>query len=73
MQALKIQIAGMKCEYCVAAVQNALTRLPGVRTCRVHVGMAELSFDDNATKKPDLFDAIRQAGTYEVSGFSTIG
>lgn len=73
MEKLKLQITGMKCERCANRVKGALTALPGIDHCRVSVGAVELTFDNVVTTRSDLFDVIRRAGAFEVSGFSTGG
>jgi copper chaperone len=41
----EVEIEGMSCEHCVAAVKSALARVPGVKDARVTVGRAVLVSD----------------------------
>lgn len=67
---LTVTIEGMHCEACVSAVTSAVKSLAGVRQCDVSVGEARISYDDQAVAKAGIFAAIRQAGSYDVTGFT---
>ena len=45
MKQLKLEVAGMSCNHCVAAVRAALDSVPGVNVEQVQVGSATVSFD----------------------------
>lgn len=42
---LRLDIAGMSCGHCVAAVERALAAVPGVRVHRVAVGAASVALE----------------------------
>lgn len=67
---LTIQIRGMSCEHCVCAIEQALHALPGVEAADVAMGRACVVFDSGAIHKSQIFEGIRAAGPYDVSGFS---
>jgi copper chaperone CopZ len=72
-QILNVKIAGMHCERCIAAVETALRQLDGVRDCTVRIGEARITYDEQATRKQEVFSAIRSAGAYDITGFDTNG
>lgn len=70
MSTLVIQISGMHCDACVQAVHERLEALPGVTSVSVEVGAASVDFSETGPTKRDVFDAIRQAGRFEIAGFN---
>jgi copper chaperone CopZ len=68
---LTLDIAGMHCEGCISNVEAALAKLPGVRTHRVQIGKAQVRFDESVTSKAAVLAAVRSAGPYQLSSFST--
>ena len=68
--ALTIEIRGMSCEHCACAIEQALRSLPGVESVDVTIGRARIVFDGSATQKPQIFEAVRAAGAYDITGFS---
>ena len=62
----ELTIQGMSCGACVAAVERALTGIPGVYHTRVSVGSAVVRYDPNQVSEDDLAQAIQSAG-YTVS------
>ena len=66
MKQLKLEVAGMSCNHCVAAVRAALDSVPGVNVEQVQVGSATVSFDESKTSVGDLVDAVYNAG-YEAN------
>ena len=64
---LHLDIAGMSCEHCVAAVKKSLDRLDGVALGRVSVGAADLTYDDSRISPARISRAVHDAG-YEVVG-----
>lgn len=66
-----IEITGMHCDHCVRAVEGSLGGVPGVESCRVEVGLAEVTVDAAAVDKADLIAAIRDAGRFEIAGFTS--
>ena len=67
---LRIQITGMHCSHCIRAVEDSLKDLPGVRRCGVRLGEADVSFDEALTDKNSILIAIREAGLYDIAGFT---
>ena len=67
---LNISISGMTCDHCAEAIEHALRELPGLSACRVRVGNADVTLDELVTGRDSVFTAIRQAGAFDISGFS---
>jgi len=61
----------MHCERCVKVIRESLAGLPGVQSCNVVIGLATIVFDAAATSRSALITAIRQAGSFEILGFTT--
>jgi copper chaperone len=57
-----IDIAGMSCGNCVAAVRVALSAVPGVSVDSVTIGAATVGYDPTTTTTDDITFAIRNAG-----------
>lgn len=57
MDRLQLRIAGMSCGHCVARVEKALRKLPGVGVVKVEVGWADVAYDPSVTP----FERIREA------------
>ncbi len=70
-QLLIIRIEGMHCHKCDLAIQQALTRLPGVHEVEVdfNSGQASVLYDHTLSTVKDLTDAVTEAG-YHVGGFT---
>ncbi|HCR49118.1 MAG TPA: cation transporter [Rhodothermales bacterium] len=62
---LQIQIDGMGCNHCVAAVQEAIQTQKGFAVESVTVGSAVISFEEPEMSMEALYRAIEEAG-YEV-------
>jgi copper chaperone CopZ len=60
-----IEIDGMSCNHCVAAVKKELEKIPGMRIVEVGIGRAVLDADMTAALQMEINAAIRRAG-YEV-------
>lgn len=69
---VEVSILGMHCESCSHAVEEGLRRLAGVREASVQIGKAQITFDDSVTDKASILASIRNAGSFEIAGFSTI-
>lgn len=65
MQKLTIELGGMSCGHCVAAVRGALEGVDGVSVEEVRVGSARVSYDPTATTTEEITEAIREEG-YEI-------
>jgi copper chaperone CopZ len=62
MEKVTLDIGGMSCGHCVAAVRGALASLPGVQVEEVRIGSATVSYDPAATSVEKVADAIREEG-----------
>jgi copper chaperone CopZ len=62
-----VQIIGMHCDHCVAAVTDELEKLTGVQKVKVNLrkGIASIKHDDSVTDE-DIDGAVRAAG-FEVA------
>jgi Cu+-exporting ATPase len=63
-EVVRIPVAGMTCEHCVATVRRALEAVPGVTSARVDLaaGRAEVSVDPSRTDISRLRQAVESAG-----------
>ena len=66
MKNVNLEIAGMTCGHCVAAVKKALDAVNGATVERVDVGSASVAYDPGVTSAAALESAVRDAG-YEVT------
>jgi copper chaperone len=57
---MRIEIAGMHCQACVARVRKALEKLDGARVKEVEIGSAELDLDP--ARRNEALQAIEKAG-----------
>lgn len=59
-----IGISGMTCDNCVRKVENALSRVQGVKEVRVNraAALATVTFDTVKTDVPALHDALLKSG-----------
>ncbi len=62
MKHLTMQVGGMSCGGCVAAVRNVLSRQSGVSSLQVEVGKVDLDYDESAIDPGRIAQAIRNAG-----------
>lgn len=60
----------MSCDHCVRSIEESLDRLAGVKQYHVTLGEADVSFDESRLDKSSLIDAIRSAGSFDISGFN---
>ncbi len=60
----ELQITGMSCAACAAAVERSLRQVAGVRACRVNFATdrASVDYDDQRTDLPTLQRAVAAAG-----------
>ena len=71
MKKLHFQISGMHCDGCVGAIRDALGKVDGVTTADVQLNEADVTIDESACGMADVLAAIRGAGAFEVTGFTT--
>jgi copper chaperone CopZ len=59
-----LDLKGLKCAGCVAAVEQAAGALPGVKSAKVDLATAKGTFvvDEDVVKVEEIIEAIREAG-----------
>jgi copper chaperone len=62
MNKLELEIDGMSCSHCVAAVSEALSELPGVTVEQVRVGAAQVSYQPDQVSPDQIVLAVEDAG-----------
>ncbi len=64
MGSMTIEVKGMTCEHCQAAVEGALAGIAGVNSAKVDLagGTADVAFDETAAGEEDFKKAIEEAG-----------
>ena len=62
MNKIELEIEGMSCEHCVAAVSEALAELSGVSVDEVRVGEARVRYDPGQVSPEQIALAIEDAG-----------
>jgi len=62
MQKLELEIEGMSCSHCVAAVSEALAELPGVSIDNVRIGAAQVSYQPEKVSPEQIVLAVEDVG-----------
>ena len=62
MSKLELEIEGMSCGHCVAAVSEALGELDGVSVENVRIGSAEVSYQPELVSPEQIVLAVEDAG-----------
>lgn len=62
MNKLELEIEGMSCSHCVAAVSEALGELPGVNVDQVRIGAAQVSYHPEKVSPEQIVLAVEDAG-----------
>jgi len=62
MERVTIQIDGMSCGHCVAAVGRALSAVPGVDVEHIGIGSATVAYDPSAVSLDHIRAAVRAEG-----------
>lgn len=62
MEKLELEIEGMSCGHCVAAVSEALKELPGVNVENVRIGAAQLTYEPERVSPDEIVLAVEDAG-----------
>ncbi len=59
-----LNVEGMSCGHCKAAVEEELSKLPGVEYSKAdpQKGTVEVRYDDGRTTNEDLIGAVEEAG-----------
>jgi copper ion binding protein len=69
MSKLELEIQGMSCGHCVAAVSEALGELEGVNVEAVRIGSAQVEYQPEVVSPEQIVLAIEDAGyTAETKG-----
>lgn len=71
MKTLHLHISGMHCDGCVASIRDAIDSVAGVTITDVTLDAAEVTLDESVCGVADVVTAIRGAGEFEVTGFTT--
>lgn len=71
MERLTLEISGMSCGHCVAAVSKALKELDGVNVESVKIGSATVEYDPARVTPGTLIGAIDDAGYSATEAAST--
>ena len=60
----QLEIQGMTCTACAAAVERAVGKLPGVESAAVNFAVEKLDirFDDTVTGIPEIISTVESAG-----------
>lgn len=66
MRKITLNISGMSCGHCLNAVNQALSRVPGLEIESVRMGRADLRYDEALTTPEAITRAIADAG-YQAS------
>ncbi len=67
MKTIKLEIDGMSCSHCVAAVKEALNNVDGVDAVSVEIGSAEVAVDSSASRISQIAAALLDKG-YPLTG-----
>jgi copper chaperone len=62
MPHLTLQIDGMSCGHCVAAVKSALAKMNGVAVEQVDIGSARVTYDPARVTPEQIVDAVNDEG-----------
>ena len=62
MQTVSLEVSGMSCGHCVAAVEKALKSVNGVDVTKVEVGKATVSLDPEIASVEEVLEAVEDAG-----------
>lgn len=64
MKTTRLNVAGMTCGHCKAAVENALLGRNGVRSASVDLeaGAAEVEYEESAVVPEQLVEVVRETG-----------
>ncbi len=62
MEQFHLEIEGMSCRGCVAAVRAALSVVPGIRVDDVSIGKASVAIDPATASVAAVIDAVQDAG-----------
>lgn len=62
MEQTNLTIEGMTCHHCVHAVQNRLSKMPGVKVNEVKIGSAKIERDPAVATMAAIAEAIADEG-----------
>lgn len=69
---VKLAITGMHCDQCSSTIESALKSVPGLQSCHVEIGAAEITFNELQARTSDFVAAIQAAGTFGIERFETV-
>lgn len=61
-ETIRIEIEGMNCNHCVAAVRRALEKMDGVEVHEVRVGSAEIAYAPTSASPESIARVIEEEG-----------
>lgn len=62
MKEMKLEVTGMSCGHCVAAVRSALAGVDGVEVRSVEIGAGAVSYDPERVSPDAIVEAVRDEG-----------
>ncbi len=65
-------VTGMHCDQCCRTVYAAIIAVPGLESCQVEIGVAEIVYDESRVRKSDLVAAVRRAGAFDIERFEAV-
>lgn len=68
---MALSITGMHCNACVETIKTTLIDTPGILECEVRLGDAVVVYDEAKVSRANILAVVRNAGAFDVSGFST--
>lgn len=66
-----ITVDGMHCDGCIETVKDALGQLAGISKLDVRLGAVIATFEESEVSNAAIIGAIRNAGDFEIKGFTT--
>ena len=66
-----ITVDGMHCDGCVETIEDALGQLAGISKLDVRLGAVIATFEESEVSNTAIIGAIRNAGDFEIKGFTT--
>lgn len=67
---INVSISGMHCDNCIETLRQLLGGLPGTHISSIALGEVVLTLDESQTSKSELFAAIANCDSFEVSGYA---
>ncbi len=67
---INVSISGMHCDNCIETLRRLLGGLAGASISSIALGEVVLTLDESQTSKSELFAAIANSKSFEVSGYA---